>query len=96
MLKGLYLIVNQSGIRAQVEFPATIERIVYKREKLKPLLTGRSLIEGVRVMQEMYGFPGKPEILAQERLAIVKEFLSDRCEFYRRISGFLRTNTRKI
>ena len=71
--------------RAQVEFLRR-RRIIYKREQLKPLLTGRSLIEGVRVMQEMYGFPGKPEILAQERLAIVKEFLGVGVNF---VEGFL-------
>jgi HAD superfamily hydrolase (TIGR01509 family) len=70
--------------RAQVEF---LQRrgIVYERGKLKPLLTGRSLVEGVRVMQELYSFPGEPEALAQERLAMVKKLLADGVKF---IDGF--------
>lgn len=71
--------------RAQVEF---LKRrgIVYRRDEVKPLLTGRSLIEGVRVMQNLYGFPGVPEILAQERFSIVKECLVIGMHF---IGGFL-------
>lgn len=70
--------------RAQVEF---LKRrgIAYKRDELKPLLTGRSLVEGVRVMQELYGFSGEPEILAQERFSIVKEYLAIDIHF---IDGF--------
>jgi beta-phosphoglucomutase len=71
--------------RAQREFLWRRE-IRYDREKLKPLLTGRSLLEGVRVMQELYGFPGEPEVLVQERLAIVKEFLGVSVNF---VEGFL-------
>ena len=41
--------------RAQLEFLRR-RGVIYRREQLKPLLTGRSLIEGVRVMQEMYRF----------------------------------------
>jgi HAD superfamily hydrolase (TIGR01509 family) len=70
--------------RAQVEFLRRRE-IAYHREKLKPLLTGRSLVEGIRVMQGMYGFPGEPEELAQERRTIVKEFFADGVNF---IEGF--------
>jgi HAD superfamily hydrolase (TIGR01509 family) len=70
--------------RAQVEFLRR-RGIVYQREKLKPLLTGRSLIEGVWVMQELYGFPGEPEVLAQERRVLVKDFLTTGVNF---ITGF--------
>src|SRR5581483_2511032 len=70
---------------AQVEFLKRRD-IIYKRDEVKPLLTGRSLIEGVRVMQNLYGFPGKPEMLAQERLSIVKEYLAGGVHF---IDGFL-------
>ncbi len=71
--------------RAQVEFLGR-RNITYEREVLKPVLTGRSLVEGVRVMQSLYGFPGDPELLAQERLAIVKELLYSGVHF---IDGFL-------
>jgi beta-phosphoglucomutase len=69
----------------QIEFLGR-RGIVYEREKLKPLLTGRSLVEGVVVMQQMYGFPGKAEELAKERLAIVSNFFKDGVLF---IEGFL-------
>jgi beta-phosphoglucomutase len=70
--------------RTQVEFLRR-RGIVYHRDQLKPLLTGRSLIEGVQVMQELYDFPGEPEVLAQERLVIMKTLLSDGVSF---IAGF--------
>lgn len=46
---------------------------VYDSKRTKPLLTGRSLPEGIRVMQEQYGFDGDPEVLARERLEIVRK-----------------------
>ena len=56
----------------QVEFLRR-RGIAYDREKLKPLLTGRSLREGVQIMQAEFGFPGDPSALAAERLAIVRD-----------------------
>jgi beta-phosphoglucomutase len=70
---------------AQVEFLGRRD-ITYERDVLKPLLTGRSLIEGVRTMQSLYGFPGDPELLAQERLSIIKELFVSGVNF---IDGFL-------
>lgn len=58
---------------------------VYARERIKPLLTGTSLVEGVRIMQREYGFRGDPEILAQERMEIVKDFFEREVDF---IPGF--------
>jgi beta-phosphoglucomutase len=60
--------------------------IAYDRSKLKPLLTGRSLVEGVRVMQELLGFTGDPEGLARERLEIVRSFFETEISF---LEGFL-------
>jgi len=71
--------------QAQVDFLGR-RNVTYEREVLKPLLSGRSLIEGVRTMQSLYGFPGEPELLAQERLSIVKNFLVSGVNF---IDGFL-------
>lgn len=72
--------------------------VSYEREALKPLLTGRSLVDGVRVMQERYGFPGDLHTLARERLAIVKELFATGVswikgfeEFYARVCGRYRT-----
>jgi HAD superfamily hydrolase (TIGR01509 family) len=50
---------------------------VYDSKRTKPLLTGRSLPEGVRVMQEHYGFDGDPEVLARERLEIVRALFAE-------------------
>ncbi len=57
----------------------------YDRERIKPLLTGRSLIEGVAVMQREYGFGGDLGALAQERLEIIKELFAREIRF---IEGF--------
>lgn len=71
--------------QGQVEFLGRRE-ILYDRETIKHLLTGRSLVEGVRVMQEVYGFPGNPEELAYERLDIMKELFKTKLSF---IDGFV-------
>jgi beta-phosphoglucomutase-like phosphatase (HAD superfamily) len=83
--------------RGQVEFLGR-RGVVYEREKLKPLLTGRSLVEGVKVMQEMYGFSGDPEVLAKERVAIVSKFFNAGLlfiegfgEFYQKVRGDYKT-----
>lgn len=60
--------------------------ILYDRDRLKPLLTGRSLVEGVRVMQGLLGFAGDPEVLARERLEIVRSFFGAEINF---LEGFL-------
>lgn len=48
----------------------------YNRDLTKHRLTGRSLAEGAKIMQEQYGFSGNPEILAEERMQIMKELYS--------------------
>lgn len=58
---------------------------VYDRALTKHLLTGRNLAEGVRIMQEQYGFGGDPEELAKERIEIVKELFATEVQF---IPGF--------
>jgi beta-phosphoglucomutase-like phosphatase (HAD superfamily) len=72
--------------------------VAYNREFLKPLLTGRSLIEGVRVMQALYGFAGDPTELARERLAVVRSlfaaevrFMAGFLDFYHRVSPYYKT-----
>jgi len=71
--------------------------ITYDREKVKPLLTGQSMIDGVRIMKSLSGYEnlvGDDEILAQERLDIVQElfkkeiaFISGFEEFHKRVNG---------
>ena len=46
---------------------------IYDRALTKHRLTGRSLSDGVRIMQEQYNFPGDPEALAEERMQIMKK-----------------------
>ena len=38
---------------------------VYDRERIKPLLTGRTLAEGVEIMRQAYRFDGDTEALAR-------------------------------
>ena len=59
---------------------------VYDRERIKPLLTGRSLAEGVEVMKQEYKFEGDTEVLARERADIVRELFAHEVRF---IEGFL-------
>lgn len=70
--------------RSQEEF---LQRrgFVYDREIVKPLLTGRSVVDGVRVMQKIYGFAGDVEKLAKERLEIVKNLFNNGLSF---VDGF--------
>jgi len=58
---------------------------VYDRERIKPLLTGTSLAEGVKVMKREYGFQGNAEKLARERMEIVKDLFKREVKF---IPGF--------
>lgn len=57
----------------------------YDRERTKPLLTGRSLAEGVEIMKRMYGFEGDTAVLARERADIVRDLLAHETKF---IEGF--------
>jgi HAD superfamily hydrolase (TIGR01549 family) len=59
---------------------------VYDRERIKPLLTGRTLAEGVEVMKQAYRFDGDTEALARERADIVRELFVHETTF---IDGFL-------
>jgi HAD superfamily hydrolase (TIGR01509 family) len=53
----------------------------YERERVKPLLTGRSLEEGVAVLQGLYGFGGDVEQLARERAGLVREAFTEEVDF---------------
>lgn len=57
----------------------------YDRSRIKPLLTGRTILEGVHVMQNIYGFDGDPATLAKERMDIVEKLL---CSEATLIKGF--------
>jgi beta-phosphoglucomutase len=59
--------------------------ISYDRARIKPLLAGRSLAEGVQILQEIYKFPGLVDELAEERLAIAERLFAQGVTF---IPGF--------
>jgi beta-phosphoglucomutase len=59
--------------------------LAYDRGKFKHLLGGRSPVEGVRILQEAYGFEGKPEELVKERSAIAEKHFRRGVEF---VKGF--------
>ena len=63
----------------------------YDRERIKPLLTGRSLVDGVRVMRRELGFGGDPEALAAERLEIVRELFIEEARFMEGFEAFFET-----
>jgi len=46
--------------------------IPYEREKVKLVCTANSPVGAIRALQEMYGFPGDPEAMSEERLGIVR------------------------
>lgn len=45
----------------------------FDQERLGPLCTGRSLLDGAQILQEWYKFPGDPQMLADERLSIARD-----------------------
>jgi beta-phosphoglucomutase len=62
----------------------------YDRAKVKHLLAGRSMVEGVRILQDEYGFSGDPEQLAQERIAIVEDLFRTEVNFVPGFEDFYR------
>ena len=71
--------------KAQEEFLRQ-RGFVYNREKTKPFLAGRSMVEGVRIMQEQYGFSGDLQKQGEERVSLVKLLLAKELKF---IPGFV-------
>lgn len=62
----------------------------YERAQIKHLCTGKSLLEGTRIIQEHYQLPGKTSELAQERKDIVSEFYKTQLEFIPGFQEFIR------
>lgn len=76
---------------AQVAF-STRHGIPYERERIKPLLAGRSQAEAIEILRKEYGLVGSTESLVQERMELVKyefakgvEFVRGFCEFFQRV-----------
>ncbi len=57
----------------------------YDRAAIKPLLTGRSLLDGTRVLCDALGLADDPEALARERREIMERLLPGRIRF---VDGF--------
>jgi beta-phosphoglucomutase len=60
--------------------------LAYERDTLKPLLTGRSSMEGARLLVERFGLPDSPETIEAERRELVYKYLSSGVRF---VDGFL-------
>jgi len=75
--------------KGQVEFLSR-RGFSYDRSRIKPLLTGRSVVEGAAIMQAVYGFEGDPEHLAVERIEIVEKLFRSEAAFVRGFRTFFR------
>lgn len=51
--------------------------ISYDRDRVKSLLTGRSLLEGTEVLMDMYDIGGDPAELARERADLVRHLMTE-------------------
>lgn len=60
--------------------------LTYDKKKLKPLMAGKSLVDGVVVMKQFYDLPGDKNDLAEERLTITRDLFASESQF---IDGFL-------
>lgn len=71
--------------------------IEYDRERVKPMLTGRSLLDGTRTLVDLYELPGDPETLARQRAEMVRrlmttvDYIPGFTEFFARIRDDYRT-----
>jgi beta-phosphoglucomutase len=82
---------------AQVEFSRR-HGIPHEREKLKPLMAGRSQAEAIEMLKAEYGITGDTQSLAAERTELVKrgfqngvEFMSGFREFFQRVRSDYQT-----
>lgn len=73
--------------KSQTEFLRQLG-CIYEREKIKHLITGTSMIDGIRILQKVYAFSGNPEELVGMRIAITKEFFKNEISFMRGFEEF--------
>lgn len=59
--------------------------IPYEREKIKPLMAGRSQAEAIEILKKQYGLVGDSRSLANERMELVKREFAKGVEF---VPGF--------
>lgn len=60
--------------------------IQYRKDRIKHLLSGRSIRDGVKILKQEYNIAGDELVLSDERYAIVKNLLRSDVSF---IEGFL-------
>jgi len=60
--------------------------IDYNREELKPLLTGKSIIEGAKIIKDLYNLEENVQDLADERKNNIKSLFENNVEF---VDGFI-------
>ncbi len=61
--------------------------IEYKKERIKHLLSGRSITDGVKILKQEYNLTEDELVLSEERYAIVKNLLKSDIGF---IEGFMK------
>lgn len=90
--EGVVIDTESIWDRGQEEFLGR-RGLAYDRERIKPMLTGRSVLEGVIILQREYGFSGDPPALQEERINIVLDlfqhevkFIEGFCAFFDRIT----------
>ena len=83
-LEGVIIDTESLWDKASAQFLRN-HGFLYQREKVKPLMMGRTIEEGIRVLQEIYGFTGDIKQQAQERRDIAKKLFEKNITF---ISGF--------
>ena len=62
--------------------------LAYDRERVKHLLSGTSLVEGARILQQAYGLSGDVAALARERMDILKDLFERGVTFVRGFQAF--------
>jgi beta-phosphoglucomutase len=60
-------------------------KIKYERDKIKHLVTGRSIVEGTKLLQEMYDLEGYLPNLVEERKNTINNLFSTKISF---VNGF--------
>ncbi|MCX6672837.1 MAG: HAD family phosphatase [Methanothrix sp.] len=73
--------------KAQEEFLRR-RGLVYQREKLKPLITGKSQLEGIKVMMDECGISGDLRTLSIERSNIMRTLLESEVNYIRGFQEF--------
>lgn len=68
---GVIIDTERIWDQAQEEFLRR-RGIAYERERVKLVCTANSPVGAIKALQEIYGFPGDPEGMSEERLAIVR------------------------